>query len=203
MRIPSRVTLLTLPLLLGLSAAALADDLQQDAFSGASRNEPPTIYLGTVAVGGKREIFEALQSIKVALDQPISDDPKLADVVVCRLADDIGTHAKQLLVCATNKVLNENRELLQTAMSTAINSDPPKGGDGHGGSSSACMGACFEHAVNILNESLNNQRRHYIKQQVNGASLHALLSSIPYPQDLQPVPAATTSPAPAAVTSHV
>jgi len=191
-------------LLTGLPGLASADELQKDKFNADNGpSEQATLYLGTVAVGGKREIYEALQDIKLALDQPLSNDPKLADVVVCRLSDDIGTRAKQLLVCGTNRVLSQNKELLQTVMQSKLG-DQPAGGDGHGGGSTACStGACYENTISILNESLNNMRRHYLKQQVNGASLHALLASIPYPTGVQVVPAAATSVAPAAVTAHV
>lgn len=197
--------ILVLATLLAGPALARADDpLLTDKVNGSS-SQPATIYLGTVAVGGEKEIYEAMQDIKLALDQPISTDPKLADVVVCRITDDIGTHAKQLLICATNQVLNQNKEILETVMSTALgNTNPPAGGDGHGGSSTGCNSAsCFEDSLSILNQSLNNIRRHYVKQQVNGASLHALLAQIPYPKQVQAVPAATTVPAPAAITSHV
>ena len=190
-------------LIAGLPALAMADDLiQQKVNAQGPQAEPATIYLGTVAVGGKQEVFEALQDIKVALDQPFSTDPKLADVVVCRITDDIGSHTKQLLVCATNRELVKNKEILQTAMDTAISTDPPKGGDNHGGSPTTCSGSCFQTTVNILNMSLNNQRRHYIKQQVNGAALRALLAKLPGPQQTA-VPAAATVPAPAAVTAHL
>ena len=50
---------------------------------------------------------------------------------------------------------------------------------------------------------LNDTRRHYMKQPVNGASLHALLAKIPYPKQPQPVPASVSIPALAAVTGHV
>ena len=201
----------TLPALLALTllpAAAWADDpMMSDKFGQSSPNgEPAVIYLGNVVVAGDREIYEAMQDIKLALDQPVSTDPKLADVVVCRITDDIGTHAKQLLICATNKVLNQNQEILQTVMSTALGdvNAATGGGDKSKGSPTGCASSnCYEESLSILNQSLNNTRRHYLKQQVNGASLHALLAKLPYPRQVQPVPAAASVPAPAAATSHV
>jgi hypothetical protein len=187
-----------------LSAPAGADDLLQGKLNDTGKQDPYlVIYLGKVAVGGKKEVYETLQSIKVALEQPLSNDPKLADVMVCRLSDDIGSHAKQLLVCATNRTLNQNREVLQTAMdSTLADTDPPAGGDSSKGSSTACIsGSCYENTVNLLNETINNQPHHYLKQQVNGASLRGLLNTIPYPK--QEAPAASTVVAPPAVTGHV
>ena len=193
--------------LLALPAIALADDpLLGDKMShGNQDNQPATIYLGDIAVGGEREIYEALQDIKLALDQPLSTDPKLAKVVVCRINDDIGSHAKQLLICGTNEVLNKNKEILQQVMSSSLsNHDSPDHGDNPQGSSTACdIVYCYEDTLSILNQSLENTRRHYMKQQVNGASLHALLAKIPYPRQVQPVPAAATVLAPAAITSHV
>jgi len=186
------------------SALAGADDLQQGKLNTTSNQDPYlVIYLGKVAVGGKKEVYETLQSIKVALEQPISNDPKLADVMVCRLNDDIGSHAKQLLVCATNRTLNQNRQLLQTTMdSTLANADPPSGGDNSRGSSTACISdSCYENFMTILDESINNQPHHYLKQQVNGASLRSLLNTIPYPK--QDAPAASTVVAPPATTGHV
>jgi hypothetical protein len=193
-------------LFLALPCLARADALLDQTLSKPGKSDaPPTIYLGTVAVGGKTEILEALQDIKVALDQPFSNDPKLADVVVCRLSDDIGTHAKQLLICATNRELAKNKELLQTLMSASLaDADAPSGGDNVKGSSTACAsGSCYETTVSILNQSIESNRRHYLKQQVNGPSLHALLQSIPYPQAVQPAPAPGTVTAPAPATAHV
>jgi len=196
------VSLLTLAL---LPALAWADDALMSGKFDQNSDDQATIYLGSIAVGGQREIYEAMQDIKLALDQPLSTDPKLADVVVCRITDDIGTHAKQLLICGTNKVLNQNKEVLQTVMSTSLaDADAPSGGDHPKGSSTACVtDSCYHDSLSILNQSLNNTRRHYMKQQVNGASLHALLAKIPYPKQVQPVPASTSVPAPAAATSHV
>jgi hypothetical protein len=190
-----------LPLLPGLAWA----DALMDAKVHQNADSQSTIYLGTVAVGGQANILEALEDIKLALEQPLSNDPELADVVVCRITDDIGTHAKQILICGTNRTLNQNKELLQTTMSTALgNIDAPSGGDNPKGSSSACAtGSCFEDTASILNQSVNNQRKHYLKQQVNGASLHALLAALPYPKQVRAVPASVTVPAPAAVTAHV
>ena len=201
--IVSRTALLTV--LLAVPVLALADDPLFTDKANQPGQTQATIYLGDIAVGGQRQVFEALQDIKLALDQPLSSDPKLAKVVVCRISDDIGSHARQLLICGTNEVLNKNKEILQTVMSTSLSdTDQPQGGDGHGGSSTACASMdCYQDTLSILNQSLNNTRRHYMKQQVNGASLHALLAKIPYPKQVQPVPASATTPAPAVVTSHV
>ena len=198
----------TLPLLFAMALPALAwadDPMMSDKMHDRSDNQA-TIYLGDIAVGGQREIYEAMQDIKLALQQPLSNDPKLADVVVCRIADDIGSHAKQLLICATNRVLNQNKEILEAAMSSTLgDADAATGsGDSSKGSPTGCMSAnCYAENLGILNISLQNMRHHYMKQQVNGAALHALLSKIPYPSQPQPAPAAGTAPAPAAVTNHV
>lgn len=199
LRVSASLALLMLP---GL---AWADDLVNDKVHQGSNDQNSVIYLGVVAVGGKVNVLEALEDIKLALDQPLSDDPKLKDVVVCRITDDIGTHARQLLICGTNETLRKNRELLQTGMSNALSDiDPNKGGDGSGGSSTGCAsGSCFQATASILNQSIDAQRHHYLRQQVNGASLHALLAKLPYPKQARAVPAAATVPAPAAITAHV
>ncbi len=204
MKLHLRAPLLAI-LCLALPGLALADDLMNDKVQGNGDKGPGTIYLGSVAVGGQRNVYEALQDIKVALEQPLSDDPKLANVVVCRITDDIGSHTKQLLVCGTNKVLTQDKEILQTVMSSSLaDQNASLGGDKHGGSPTGCLSAaCYENSISILNESLDVQHRHYFKQQVNAASLHALLTTIPYPKQVQAVPASSTVPAPAVVTSHV
>jgi hypothetical protein len=202
---PIALRTVALAALLAVPALALADDPLFTAKASAQGQDPATIYLGDIAVGGQREIYEALQDIKLALDQPLSTDPRLAKVVVCRIADDIGSHAKQLLICGTNEVLNQNKEVLQTVMSNSLpDLDAPQGKDGHGGNSTACATvSCYEESLSILNQSLSRTRKHYMKQQVNGASLHTLLAKIPYPKQVQAVPASTTVLAPAVVTSHV
>lgn len=193
-----------LSMLMLLPSLASADDLMNGKVHDQSGDQA-VIYLGDVVVGGQREVFEAMQDLKLALDQPLSTDPRLADVVVCRITEDIGTHAKQLLICGTNKVLNQNRDLLQSVMSTSLGDiDAPLGKDGHGGSPTGCVSTrCYQDSLSILNQSLNNTRHHYMKQSVNAGSLHALLAKIPYPTQLQPAPAAATVAAPATVTSHV
>ena len=198
---------LVLSALMLLPAAAWADDpLMSGKFDQSGSGDRAVIYLGNVVVSGDREIYEAMQDIKLALDQPFSNDPKLADVVVCRITDDVGTHTKQLLICATNKVLAQNKEVLQTVMSTALGdvNAATGNGDKSKGSPTGCVSSnCYEESLSILNQSLDNTRRHYLKQQVNGASLHALLAKLPYPRQPQVVPAAASVLAPAAVTSHL
>lgn len=132
------------------------------------------IYLGSIAVDGQRNVYHALQDIKVALDQPLSSDPSLAEVMVCRLADEIGTHAKQVLICGTNRALLQNRDLMQMMVAYGGGVQTP--------GAEACIDAsCGGRVVGILGDSISSQPRLYLMQQVNGPSLNALLASIPYP----------------------
>jgi hypothetical protein len=146
-------------------AAAAGTDALVD-----SVGEHMVIYLGSIAIDGQRQIFQALQDIKVALEQPLSSDPRLADVMVCRLADELGSRSRQVLICGTNRSLARNREL----MHTVIASSSPAGGD--------CGPVdCGTPLVGVLDASVNSMPHLYLMQQVNGPSLQALLASIPYP----------------------
>ncbi|HEX2667115.1 MAG TPA: hypothetical protein VHP13_01970 [Gammaproteobacteria bacterium] len=157
----------SLPLLLALTARAGADEVQ--GFGNHT-----VIYLGSIAVDGQRNIYHALQDIKVALDQPLSSDPKLAEVMVCRLADEIGIRAKQVLICGTNRALLQNRELMQVIAAMDGGLEMP-------GAQACGDAACGGRVVGILEDSINMQPHLYLMQQVNGQSLNALLASIPYP----------------------
>ncbi len=139
--------------------------MPQDWISGRA-----VIYLGSIAIDGERRVYEALQDIKVALEQPLSSDPRFADVMVCRLADEIGKRAKQVLICGSNRALAQNRELMQTVVAAGL----------------ICNRDCGDRpgpgqVVGVLNDSINSQPRLYLMQQVNGPSLEALLATIPYP----------------------
>lgn len=159
-------------------AALLSAALPQAAAAGTgagdalvdSVGEHMVIYLGSIAIDGQRQIFQTLQDIKVALEQPFSSDPRLADVMVCRLADELGSHAKQVLICGTNRTLAQNRELVRTVIAASISTGNGCGPDG-----------CGMPLVGVLDQSVNSLPHLYLMQQVNGPSLQALLASIPYP----------------------
>lgn len=132
----------------------------------AARDQTVAIQLGKVTVRGEKQIIETLQAIKVALNQPNSSDPRLANVVVCRLRSKMGSHVVKLLTCATNNTLNKRRSITQLAMDNALASP----GD--------CGIACV---ANSLNEVLAGQRSHVLRVPVNEGALQALLAKVPLP----------------------
>ena len=183
MKISSSIkTLILLAAMLNLPLAANAadDTAQGNTTSQAVQNEQPTIHLGKVEVKGQKQIIEVLQTIKVALKRPYSDDPKLANVVVCRIKNDIGSHANQLLMCATNHTLSKRRDITRTALQVA-RSGPTAGG--------------LPAQLDVLHSMLMSLPDNYLRAPVNGPALHALLEKIP-----NPTPASPATSAPAAST---
>jgi hypothetical protein len=170
---------ITLAMLLALPAAGTA------ANTDASQ-ATPVIYLGKVKVVGQKQIVATLQAIKVGLEMPYSSDPKMANVVVCRLVDQAGSHIKQWLICGTNRILGQQREAIATAMEVAITAGSSTG-------STCASAACYTRVFAVLNETLNSQPGNYLHTLVNGAALRGLLRKIPYPASL--APAATPAPA--------
>jgi len=174
---------------LGLPLAVVANN---DPAPGAATPQPAqddntTMYLGKIEVRGEKNIVKTLQAIKIGLQMPYSSDPKLANVVVCRIEDQAGSHIKQWLTCETNRDAAKRRDTLHSSMNMAT----AQGYDGMGCASSACYSQVFE----ALNETLNSQPEHTIHTSVNGPALHQLLDKIPYPQGYTPAPASTTAPA--------
>lgn len=153
--------------------------------SSTGTNNNTYIQLGKVKVTGQKQIVATLQAIKVGLEMPYSTNPKLANVVVCRLVDEAGSHIKQWLICGTNRVLGENREALHTAMDVSVTAGSSTG------SANCTSGACYERVFAVLNETLNSLPAGYLHTLVNGSALHALLKKIPYPS---PAPSATSAP---------
>lgn len=149
-----------------------------------------SIYLGRVEVHGQKNIIEALQAIKIGLQLPYSSDPKMANVVVCRLVPEAGSHITDYLICGTNRNLAKRRDALHRVMSTAIAqySDPL------GCFSNACYGQVFD----AINQVLSGQPSYILNQRVSGAALRGMLDKIPYPTWW--TTSATT--APAASTRH-
>jgi hypothetical protein len=136
------------------------------------------IQLGNIQVKGQRQIIKVLQAIKVALRQPISTDPKLADVLVCRLQNQVGSHIKQWLECGTNRILLRRQYAVHTAMDAAV------GGETEGVKcvSSECYGEVFS----ALNQVIENQPGNYLHAAVDGPGLRALLTKIPNPVPAKP-----------------
>ena len=147
----------------------------------AARDQSVTLHLGKITVRGERQIVKALQIIKLGLRQPYSSDPKLANVVVCRMHDKVGSHVIQVLICGTNANLAKRRTAFQIATLGVI---------------AQCGNNCgLQNYANGWNEVLADQPGQVLDTRVNGAALRALLAKVP-------LPAPKTAPAAAGKTGH-
>ena len=152
------------------------------------------MHLGQVEVHGQKEITETLQAIKVALTRPYSNDPKLANVMVCRMEDEAGSHIKQELVCGTNRTLSLRRSSLQSSFTAASAQNTVNGPHGVG-----CYNdSCYTEVFTQLNETIATLPGRYLDQSVNGPALRKALSDTPMPAPDAPTAVA----APAAATAH-
>ncbi len=200
----SRGHIKTLPLLLLAVVLCLPELVaansspQKNTPNQATQNDNATMYLGKVEVHGQANIVKTLQAIKVGLEQPYSNDPKLANVVVCRLQNQASSHIRQWLICGTNHVLSQQRAALHIAMDAAVTAGSSVEG-------ATCMtSACYAQVFAVMNETLNSLPGHYLQTGVNGSALHGLLQKIPYPAAYAKstaLPPATTT-APAATTHY-
>jgi hypothetical protein len=185
-------------IMLSLACAAMAAGSAQDnAQAQHVQNDHMVMYLGKVEVRGEKNIIKTLQAIKVGLRQPYSTDPKLANVVVCRLQDEPGSHLKQWLICGSNRILAANRNALHTAMTAAFTSTDAGEEPGDPGSLTCMSEECYTQVFSTLSETLNSQPGQYLDTLVNGPSLHNLLQKIP-----DPVAQQTAAFAPTAVAHH-
>lgn len=169
-------------LALGLSCASSA--LARMDGPAASTDEAAVLHLGVVEVQGHENITRTLQAIKVALTRPYSNDPKLANVMVCRLEDEAGSHIRQELVCGTNRTLSLRRASLQSNMAAATAENTRGGPGGVGCYDSVCYSAVFDQ----LNETIQGLPGRYLDQTVNGPALHKALQGVPMPTPDQPAP---------------
>lgn len=194
----------TLPLLLLAVVLCLPELVtangspQKNTSNQVKQNDNATMYLGKVEVHGQANIMKTLQAIKVGLEQPYSNDPKLANVIVCRLQDQAGSHIRQWLICGTNRTLSQQRADLHIAMDAAVTAGSSVEG-------ATCMtSACYAQVFAVMNETLNSLPGHYLQTGVNGSALHGLLEKIPYPEVYTKSTALPpeTTPAPAATTHH-
>lgn len=177
-RFPNAI-LLACTLLLPLATLAGGETAQSPA-SPSGQDGAPVMHLGKVEVKGEKQIIQTLQLIKVALRTPESSDPKLANVVICRLHNEIGSHERQMLTCGTNASLAARRDATQTAMRQALSN--PTG-------PSTEDSARYE-----LNEVLANQPGNILQAPVNGPAFRALLEKIPLPASPGQAPHGTTKP---------
>lgn len=177
----------------GLSLApASADDLI------SQKGEDQVLHLGPITVTGTPMVLKVLQMIKIGLDEPLSTDPRMANVVVCRMHDETGSHFHQTLICATNKAWSGVRESTQTGMLNArANATNTAGGDNSAPGTTACASsACYGQAFMALNEALSALPGGYLHTSVDGSALHKALKDIPYPtlpgKPVTPAPGATS-----------
>jgi hypothetical protein len=176
---PIYMLLLLMSSLLTFPTASLADPPTPKPASPA--DNAMTIHLGNIKVKGEREVIKTLQIIKVALKQPLSSDPKLANAVVCRLHDQVGSHLKQILICGTNKDLATRRRAFQIATDGVV---------------AQCGNKCgTQDYVNAWNEVLTTQPGRILQTTITATVLKTLLAEVP-------LPAATTTVAPTAATRH-
>jgi hypothetical protein len=175
---------------IGFSAlCALPAMARMDGSPTVTEDKNMVMYLGNVEVRGQEKITKTLQAIKVALDMPYSNDPKLADVMVCRLEEKAGSHVQQILICGTNRILSKQRAALQMHMAVAVTLNS------HGGPCTSID--CYSGVFDELNETLDSMPGHYLKTTVDGSALHGLLQQVPYPPKATPdeekAPAAATN----------
>lgn len=170
---------------------ASADDLI------TQQGDDQVLHLGPITVTGTPMVLKMLQMIKIGLDEPLSTDPRMANVVVCRMHDETGSHFTQTLICATNKAWTGVRESTQTGMLNArANATNTAGGDGNAGTTACASSACYGQAFMALNEALSALPGGYLHTSVDGSALRKALKDIPYPtlpgKPVTPAPTATT-----------
>jgi hypothetical protein len=166
-------------LALGLTCASSAL-ARMDGPASSTDQDSTVLHLGEVEVHGELNVTHTLQAIKVALTMPYSNDPKMANVMVCRLEDSPESHVKKVLTCGTNRTLALRRGALQSnfAAAAAQNSAPGTG---------SCMGTgCYTAVFTQLQETINSQPGNYLHQTVNGPALRSALSKVPMPTPDQP-----------------
>lgn len=176
------ISLLLAPLTWAAASAGPPPSAAPPAISWAADNNV-SIQLGKVKVTGKMKIIRALQIIKVALKTPESSDPKLANVVVCRLHYAVGSHATQVLRCGTNRDLAKRRDASQRITTSWI---------------ANCGFNCGTQAYfNAWNEVLTAQPGNVLTMEVNGPAFRNLLEKVPAlmtePQTPTPPPASATT----------
>lgn len=180
--------ILIITLGLPLAFAANSDPAPSDTTPQSAQDDNAVIYLGNIQVRGEKNIVKTLQAIKIGLQMPYSTDPKLANVVVCRIEDQAGSHVRQWLICGTNRMLAKQREALHTAMVASVPAGSQLG-------SNCVSEGCYENVFSVLNETMNSLPGNTLHTSVNGPALHKLLEMVPYPQGYIPAPSSTTAPA--------
>lgn len=153
------------------------------------------LNLGPITVTGTPMVLKVLQMIKIGLREPQSTDPRMANVVVCRMHDETGSHFTQTLICATNKVWYDIRSATQVGMLNARANATNTNGAGDAGSTSCTSNACYGQVFMALNEAIAGLPGGYLHTSVDGAALRKALEHIPYPK----LPGKPVNSAPAAI----
>lgn len=156
------------------------------------------LALGPITVTGTPMVLKVLQMIKIGLDEPFSTDPRMANVVVCRMHDETGSHFTQTLICATNKAWFGMRRATQMGMLNARANETNTNGAEGAGSTSCASNGCYAQAFMALNEALAALPGGYLHTSVDGSALRSALKDIPYPK----IPGKPATPAPEATTQH-
>jgi hypothetical protein len=156
------------------------------------------LHLGRIDVHGEQAIIRELQAIKMGLRQHFSNDPTVADVVVCTLENQAGSHIMQRLSCATNRGWAQQRNGIQASMTYAQQSTNVKEGLPHQRLGSedvtACStSSCYQQVISPMDETLGLLPAHYLQVTVDGSVLQALLRKIPDPTPLPPAFSTTTT----------
>ena len=147
----------------------------------AGQGQNQVLNLGPITVTGEPMVLKVLQMIKIGLDEPLSTDPRMANVVVCRMHDETGSHFTQTLICATNKAWYGIRNAAQRNMLNARANATNTGPSGGAGTTSCESAACYSVVFDALNEALSGLPGGYLHTSVDGSALRKALDHIPYP----------------------
>jgi hypothetical protein len=156
------------------SSPVLADKIVR----GQGQNQ--TLELGQIQVTGRPMVLKVLQIIKQGLEEPLSTDASKANVVVCRVNDETGSHIKQTLLCATNKAWLSERSTMQANLQSAQSQVAP-GSDSFMGVTTCASGLCNSVQFDPLNDALSALPGGFLKTSVDGVELRRLLKNISTP----------------------
>lgn len=95
-----------------------------DSTPASTKDDAVTIQLGKISVKGRKQVLRALQAIKIGLHTPISGSKKDRNKIVCRIHEAVGSHTQQILTCAPNWVLTQQRMETQTGIMAVEGSVP-------------------------------------------------------------------------------
>ena len=149
--------------LAGTAMLVLLSSQPVQADDTAPQGDVPILYLGKLPITGQQKIVDTLLAIKVALREPLSDDPAKANAVVCRINKNTG-EMLEYLDCATNHDLSARHEYNQEQMLARRTGLPTGGGDS--------LQQDFDGLV-------ASQPNHRLHMPINGGNLQALLARLP------------------------